>query len=267
MGLIQLSIAAIFVSAAISAVMAGAWYVQQKTANSGWVDVSWSLGVGTVAFVAAAWPVGPDWPHWRQVLVAVLVASWCLRLGSHIVRRTRAATDDPRYRNMIVQWGHNAPRRMFWFLQSQAAVGVILALSITVAAHNSNPRLRIQDVIGLAILMAAIIGEAASDRQLQTFKDDPANRNAVCDVGFWRLSRHPNYFFEWLFWLSYPMIAIDFSGHNSLGWLSLAAPACMYWVLVYVSGIPPLEDHMLRSRGDAFRAYQKRTRPFFPFPL
>jgi steroid 5-alpha reductase family enzyme len=41
----------------------------------------------------------------------------------------------------------------------------------------------------------------------------------------------------------------------------------MYWVLVHVSGIPPLEDHMLRSRGEAFRAYQKRTRAFFPWPL
>ena len=50
-------------------------------------------------------------------------------------------------------------------------------------------------------------------------------------------------------------------------WLAIAAPVCMYWVLVHVSGIPPLEDHMLRSRGEAFRVYQKRTRAFFPLPL
>src|SRR5271166_1257996 len=143
-------VVAIFVSAAMSSVMAAAWHVQQKTGNSGWVDVSWSLGVGLVAFLAAAWPVEPNWPHWRQVLVAVLAASWCLRLGLHIARRTRAATDDPRYRNMIVQWGSDAPWRMFWFLQSQAAVGVVLALSITLAAHNPDPGLRIQDVIALA---------------------------------------------------------------------------------------------------------------------
>jgi steroid 5-alpha reductase family enzyme len=67
-------------------------------------------------------------------------------------------------------------------------------------------------------------------------------------------------------WSSYPLIAIDVSGHNPYGWLALLAPACMYWVLVHVSGIPPLEEHMLRSRGEAFRAYQKRTRPFFPLP-
>lgn len=267
MSLIELAIAAIIVAAAISSVMASAWYVQRRTGNSGWVDVTWSLGVGGVAAIAAAWPVGYNGPHWRQLMVAFLAGSWCLRLGVHIAGRTRAATDDPRYRNLMVQWGSDATRRMFWFLQSQAAVGIILALSIVLAAHNPNPNLRMQDLIGLVTLLAAIVGEAISDWQLRVFKSDPANRKAVCDVGLWRWSRHPNYFFEWLSWCAYPTIAIDFAGQNLFGWLALAAPVCMYWVLVHVSGIPPLEDHMLRSRGEAFRAYQKRTRAFFPLPL
>jgi uncharacterized protein DUF1295 len=83
----------------------------------------------------------------------------------------------------------------------------------------------------------------------------------------WRWSRHPNYFFEWLCWLAYPLIAIDLAGYSPYGWLALLAPACMYWALVYVSGIPPLEEHMLRSRGETFRAYQRRTRAFFPLPV
>ena len=146
-------------------------------------------------------------------------------------------------------------------------MGIILALSIVVAAHNPNPNLRIQDLIGLTILSAAIVGEAVADQQLRTFKSDPANRKAVCDVGLWRWSRHPNYFFEWLSWLAYPIIAIDFAGQNPFGWLALAAPVCMYWVLVHVSGIPPLEEHMLRSRGEAFRALSKANASFFPLPL
>jgi steroid 5-alpha reductase family enzyme len=264
--LIQFTIATIFVAAALSSIMALAWFVHRKTGNSGWIDVTWSLGVGGVAFIATAWPLGQSWPHWRQMVVAVLAVSWCLRLGIHIATRTRAATDDPRYRNLQNRWGKGAARRMFWFLQSQAAVGIILALSIALAAQNPNPNLRLQDLIGLVILLAAIVGEAIADRQLRAFKSDPANRNAICDVGLWRWSRHPNYFFEWLLWLAYPIIAIDFAGHNPYGWLSLAAPICMYWILVHVSGIPPLEDHMLRSRGEAFRAYQKRTRAFLPLP-
>ena len=166
-----------------------------------------------------------------------------------------------------MKWGRDASRRMFWFLQSQAMVGVILAISIALAAHNPNPQWRMQDLIGLAVLMVAIAGEAIADHQLRAFKNDPDNCNAVCDIGLWRWSRHPNYFFEWLTWVAYPIIAIDLSGHNPYGWAALAAPLCMYWVLVHVSGIPPLEEHMLRSRGDVFRTYQERTRAFFPLPL
>jgi steroid 5-alpha reductase family enzyme len=265
--LLQLVIVAACVGSGLSAIMAAAWCVQQKTANSGWVDVFWTLGTGGIALVAAVFPLGQaSWPHWRQIVLAVLVACWCLRLGLHIASRTRSIVDDPRYRNLIKQWGNNAPRQMFWFLQMQAAVGVVLALSVVLAAQNSDPDIRIQDLLGAAILMIGVIGETIADRQLRAFKANSANRNAVCDVGLWRWSRHPNYFFEWLSWVGYPLVAVDLSGYNPFGWLAFIAPVCMYWVLVHVSGIPPLEEHMLRSRGDAFRAYQQRTRPFFPLP-
>jgi steroid 5-alpha reductase family enzyme len=263
----ELTLSALFVAAALSLIMASAWYIQHRSGKTGWIDTTWSLGVGGVAFFAAGWPLESDWPHGRQMIVAGLAASWCLRLGLHISGRNRSSVDDPRYRNLILQWGSDAARRMFCFLQSQAMVGVILAVSILLAAHNPNPQFRMQDLIGLAVLIVALAGEAIADRQLRAFKSDPASGNAVCDVGLWRWSRHPNYFFEWLTWVAYPIIAIDLSGCNPYGWVALAAPLCMYWVLVHVSGIPPLEDHMLRSRGDAFRAYQKRTRPFFPLPL
>jgi steroid 5-alpha reductase family enzyme len=156
---------------------------------------------------------------------------------------------------------------MFWFLQSQAAVGIVLAISAALAAQNPNPALRVQDIVGLLVLAAAVVGEAVADAQLRRFKATTQDQNSVCDIGLWRWSRHPNYFFEWLAWVAYPVIAIDFSGYNPFGWLAVLAPACMYWVLVHVSGIPPLESHMLRTRGERFRAYQLRTRPFLPFPI
>jgi len=40
----------------------------------------------------------------------------------------------------------------------------------------------------------------------------------------------------------------------------------MYYLLVHVSGIPPLEAHMARTRGQAWHDYVARTRAFFPFP-
>ena len=84
----------------------------------------------------------------------------------------------------------------------------------------------------------------------------------MCDAGLWGWSRHPNYFFEWLGWLAYPLLAIDPAAAILAG-SRCPAPAFMYWLLVYVSGIPPLEQQMLRSRGDAYRDYQARVSAFF----
>jgi steroid 5-alpha reductase family enzyme len=64
-------------------------------------------------------------------------------------------------------------------------------------------------------------------------------------------------------WWSYPIIAIG--NLQPFGWLALAAPAFMFWLLVYVSGIPPLERALLQSRGDAYRRYQARVPAFLPF--
>jgi len=267
MSLLQLIFLAVVMGLALSAIMTAAWQTQRTTGHTGWIDVFWTFGVGGVAALGSLAPLsGTHAPSERQIVVSVLIALWSLRLGAHILVRTRESGDDPRYRELIKQWGANASLRMFLQLQSQAAVGVVLALSVVLAAHNPRSTLGVADLLGIAILIGALAGEAISDWQLRRFKSDPGNRGRICEDGLWSLSRHPNYFFEWLCWLAYPLIAIDLSAANPLGWISLLAPACMYWVLVYVSGIPPLEEHMLRSRGEQFRALQARTRPFFPFP-
>ncbi len=255
-------LAAIALSLAV--LMAFAWVVQQRTGNSGWVDTIWTFAVGLVGAGSALWPFAGEGPNVRQWLVAALVAVWSLRLGTHIAIRTAGITDDPRYASFAAEWGLNAPRRMFIFLQNQALGSVPLVFSIFVAAHVPVSALRIQDVLGAVILLIGIAGEALADAQLRRFRHDPANHGKVCDVGLWRWSRHPNYFFEWFGWLAYPVIAL--SAGYTWGWASLLAPAFMYWILVHVTGIPPLEAQMLRSRGERYRAYQSRTSMFFPLP-
>jgi steroid 5-alpha reductase family enzyme len=257
----------IAVSVALSATMSGAWLVWRRTKNSGWVDTVWTFGLGAVgcagALAPSLWSGGVTA---RQALVAVLVVVWSVRLGLHIARRTAGITDDPRYGKMIADWGADASRQMFFLVQKQALVSIPLALSIVLAAWNLLPGLRVQDVLGVLVLIAGIVGEGVSDLQLRRFRADPAHRNRICDAGLWGWSRHPNYFFEWLGWLAYPLLAIDLSGAYLWGWVALVGPACMYWLLVHVSGIPPLEAHMLERRRDAFRAYQARTNAFFPAP-
>jgi len=247
-------------------IMAIAWALAVSTGKSGWIDSIWPLSVGGIGVVAALSPLPYDGPSTRQWIVAGLAAFWSLRLGSHILRRTLNGGDDPRYADLKKQWGEKSRSKLFWFVQIQAVVAVPLVVSIAVAGHNPAADLGIGDWLGIAILLIAICGESIADSQLKTFAADPANKTKVCNVGLWSLSRHPNFFFEWLGWIAYPCIAIGFDASYWQGWIALAGPAVMYWLLVHVSGIPPLEAHMLRSRGDAFKSYQLSVNAFWLGP-
>ncbi len=256
--------ALVLMAASLSILMAGAWVVQQRTGNSGWVDTIWTFSLGLVGAAGALWPIAGSPPNARQWLVAALVAIWSLRLGIHIAIRTAGISDDPRYAAFAKEWGLNAPRRMFIFLQNQALGTIPLVFAIFVAARFPSDALRLQDFFGVLILLIGIAGEALADAQLKAFRENPANKGRVCDVGLWRWSRHPNYFFEWFGWLAYPVIGL--SVDYPWGLATLLAPIFMYWILVHVTGIPPLEEQMLRSRGERYRDYQLRTSRFFPLP-
>ena len=252
------------IALSLSILMAIAWAVQQRTGNSGWVDTIWTFSVGLVGAGGALWPVAGAAPNSRQWLVAALVAIWSLRLGVHIALRTAGITDDPRYAAFAQEWGVDSPRKMFIFLQNQGFGSIPLVFAIFVAARFPHETLRLQDYLGVLILLVGILGEALADAQLKGFRTNPVNKGRICDAGLWRWSRHPNYFFEWFGWLAYPVIAI--STVYPWGWATLLAPAFMYWILVHVTGIPPLEEQMLRSRGERYRDYQARTSAFFPLP-
>ena len=243
--------------------MAFAWIVQRVTRRSGWVDTIWSLAVGAGGILAAVWP-DDGAVTGRRIAVGVLIALWSLRLAGHIAARTRDGEDDPRYADLAGQWGNLFPVYLFVFLQIQASAALILVLAVRLAAIRPGLFPAAGDVLGLALLIIAVLGEAAADAQLARFARANKGKKAVCDVGLWGWSRHPNYFFEWLGWCAWAVMAIDPAW--PWGWMTLAAPLLMYVLLVHVSGIPPLEAHMLRSRGAAFEAYRSRVNAFFPFP-
>jgi len=248
------------------AMMALAWGMRMKTGQSGWIDAIWSLSSGAAGVGLALLAMQPQSQTVRMGLAAALVALWAGRLGGHIAMRAAKGGDDPRYADLAKQWGDAFPRRLFLFLQIQALCGFGLALAVFAGAHNPRPAPDLRDLVAALILLGAILGEGLADSQLRRFAADPANKAKVCDVGLWSWSRHPNYFCEWLGWLAWPVMAIDPSGGWAWGWASLLAPALIYWLLVHASGIPPLEAHMLRSRGRAFRDYMARTNAFFPWP-
>jgi steroid 5-alpha reductase family enzyme len=247
---------------ALSLVMALGWAFQRHMRNGGWTDVFWTFGTGAACVAAAIWSA--EAPTLRQLIVAGLAGIWGLRLGLHMALRVAGAPEDRRYTEFREAWGAHFQTRMLGFLLTQAPVGALLASAVYVAAHNPAPFGQPLDYVGLSVALAALVGEAVADAQLNRFKADPKNRGGIADTGLWAWSRHPNYFFEWLSWTAYVLLAIG-PGYPQ-GWWSLTAPVLMFVVLNYGTGVPPVERSMLRSRGAAFAEYQARTSRFFPLP-
>ena len=234
------------------------WLWQRPRSNAGIVDVLWAGGVGGSAALFALLGDGDFWP---RVILAVLGGLWGTRLAMHLWKRVRGEPEDGRYQNLRAHW-HGSQFKFFLFFQFQALLIVLFSLPFLAVARNPrtwDPWM----LIGIAIWLVSVIGEAAADRQLARFRADPANRGRTCRDGLWRYSRHPNYFFEWVHWFAYVCIAIG----SPIAWLAWAGPLVMYVFLRWISGIPYTETQALRSRGDDYRAYQRSTPmliPWFP---
>lgn len=249
----------VLVTLGMSAAMAGAWLIRRWTGNAGWVDAIWTLATGAACVVYALTAGEP-----RGWLVAGLAAVWALRLGGHIVARASRGGDDPRYARLKADWGAAFELRLFRFLQLQALAGALLAMAAWLAARNPAMFPGAFDVAGAAVVIGAIGGEAVADAQLAAFRR--SGEKGVYDRGLWAWSRHPNYFFEWLVWVGIALIALDPTAGWPWGVMALLAPLYMWWLLTRVSGIPPLEAHMARTRGQAWCDYVARTSAFFPWP-
>jgi steroid 5-alpha reductase family enzyme len=249
----------------MAVVMSTAWVVQRAVGNSGWIDAFWTFGTGAAGIVAALIPfAGAEGPSARQLLAAAVVLLWAVRLGGYITLRVATSAEDARYARLRNEWGADYQRKLYLFVLPQAGASALLCVSIMAAASRPVGGLEGRDIIAAAILLVAISGEGLADAQLAAFKRAGPPKGSVCDKGLWAWSRHPNYFFEWFGWLAWPVMGLDPS--RPVSWLTLIAPLAMFGVLRFLTGVPPLEEIMLASRGDTYRAYQARTSAFLPMP-
>ncbi len=238
--------------------MFGVWLLHIRMRNASIVDVAWSAGIGILAVLYAA--LGGGDPV-RRALVALMGGIWSVRLALFLARRVASGPEDARYQAIRERWGGNTILKFLWFFLFQGVLDVVLAVPFLLVANNSTPGLTAWEFAGLAVWLVAVAGEATADAQLRAFKADARNRGGICEAGLWRYSRHPNYFFEWLVWCAIALFALG----TPWGWMGIMCPAMMLYFLLKVTGIPATETHMLATRGEAFRAYQRRTSAFVPW--
>jgi len=244
-----------------SAMMTLAWLVHLKYKNGSLGDIPWCFG--NIIFFALLTQMNKTWsmPH---IIMLSMISMWSLRQGIYLTIRIfkDIYNEDGRFKKIRKDIKSHEGAWFFLMFQFQAILQILLSSCYIACARDSNLTLGIVQILAIILFLIAFILQWVADKQLATFSHQNKNNKAVCDVGLWKYSRHPNYFFEWCIWLSFAI----FASNSPLAILAYLSPLTIYIVLNYVSGVKLSEEVSLAKRGDAYRDYMNRTSSFFPMP-
>jgi len=246
-------------AAAVGILMFVLWLIQLRTGNAAIVDVGWAGGLALLGLLYS-W-LGGGYSA-RRAIIGGMAVIWGLRLALHLLTsRVIGHPEEGRYKELRRRWKTNIPFKFFLFYEFQALLCIVLALPFLLATRNPEPFIWPLEWSALALWILAMTGETAADSQLESFKSSPANKGHTCQAGLWRWSRHPNYFFEWIIWISFALFALS----SPYGYLGFFSPALILYFLLRVTGIPATEAQAVRSRGEEYRRYQQTTSAFIPW--
>lgn len=248
----------LLISAATLLIIFGiAWFISAKISNASIVDAIWALSLPVPVIIYCTLQTGNPT---RKILLVTMALIWSLRLGSHLLKRIckHHPAEDPRYAKLRDTWKVKAQQKFFILFLFNALLVFLLSLPFYFSSSHT-PNIQVLEIIGLIIYAIGVIGETIADRQLTHFIHHH-DRSEVCQIGLWHYSRHPNYFFEAVTWFGIYL----FCAAAPHGIYTIHAPLLITYLLLKVTGIPLAEATMLRSKGDAYRAYQESTPSFLP---
>ncbi len=250
---------AILVSFAVALAVNGAFFAVAAARRTDTVtDLSYSL---TFALLAVVLPLtGAGKPV--QLVASLLVVVWAVRLGAYLFRRILRMKVDHRFDGIRE---HPLRFARFWLLQAITVAVVLLPVSYFLD-RDRPAGFGAWSAAGSALWLAGLIVEAVADAQKSAFKAREENRGRFIATGVWRWSRHPNYFGEMLVW--WGLFAYVVPVLHGAAFAVVLGPVSISLLLLFVTGIPPLERSADEKHGDdpAYREYKRRTSILVPLP-
>ena len=233
------------------------WLLSLPLRNVSIVDSLWSLMLFAAAVI---YGLGADPRAPRLAFVLWLVMLWAARLSIYITARGMGKGEDPRYQAIRARnepgFAWKSLILVFWL---QAVLAWIISLPL-LGVFASNQPIGVLDYLGILLWLTGFVFEVGGDWQLSRFKRNPANAGAVMSSGFWRYTRHPNYFGEFCIWWGFAVLAL-----SAGAWWSVAGPLLLTFLLLRVSGVRLLEKD-IGNRRPRYADYVLKTNAFFPGP-
>lgn len=244
----EIILSALFVSVAINLVMflpAFAYKTDKLT------DISYAISFAMVALVGYALSSQTS----GQLVVLILVLLWALRIGTFLFVRINKIGKDKRFDGMRENFGRFL---RFWVAQG-VSVFVILLTALLYWSEDGSA-LGWLSYLGVLVFATGLLLETTADAQKYRFNSNAANKGKWIESGVWRLSRHPNYLGEIMIWCGmYLIVFMALGGWQRL--FGLASPLFISGLLLFVSGVPPLEKSADKRWGKNvnYQHYKRRT--------
>ncbi|HUU99346.1 MAG TPA: DUF1295 domain-containing protein [Bacteroidales bacterium] len=223
------------------------------------VDLFWGFGfVVTSGFYF----LNADGLLARKVILMLLVAVWGLRLSAYLTWRNYGKGEDFRYREFRKKYGETRYRWVSFFqtfLLQGVLMWLISAPLLGAQYFGQYKPIGTLDYIGVLFWIIGFTFEAGGDFQLALFKSDPRNKGKVFDKGFWRYTRHPNYFGDSSIWWGYGFICLAAGSY-----LPVLGSVLMTVLLIKVSGVTLLEKS-LKEQKPGYKEYVEKTSAFIPW--
>jgi steroid 5-alpha reductase family enzyme len=235
------------------------WILSIILKNVSIVDLFWGFGF---VLTAGFYFIRTEGFTGRKLILLILVSVWGLRLSGYLAWRNLGKGEDYRYRQFRSKYGEN---RYWWisffqtFLLQGLLMWLISAPLLGAQFYGQNRSINILDFAGIGLWIIGFIFEAGGDFQLAAFKSDPSNKGKVLDSGFWRYTRHPNYFGDSSVWWGYGLICL---AAGSI--LPVLGSLLMTALIIKVSGVALLEKN-LKEKNPAYRDYVEKTSAFLPW--
>jgi len=235
------------------------WIISIILKNVSIADLFWGFG-----FVLANvfYFINTDGNIIRKVILLILVTIWGLRLSIYLTWRNYGKGEDFRYREFRKNYGE---KRYWWvsFFQTFLLQGVLMwlvsapLLGAQFEGADRSPGLL--DFTGILFWAIGFTFETGGDFQLARFKSDPSNKGKVLDKGFWKFTRHPNYFGDSAVWWGYGLICLSAGSY-----LPVLGSILMTALIIKVSGVALLEKS-LKDQKPQYKEYIEKTSTFIPW--
>ncbi len=240
--------------ASIIILMLLAWLSVLWKKNPAIIDVFWAIAITTSAFIFCRIDTG----NMAKLALQALLFVWAARLSGYLfLKRILPGHIDKRYIELSKDWSGSKNLGFLANFQLQGILAIIIATPFIFISQLESTQ--ISSYLAMAMVVIGIVGESIADLQLQRFNKN--TQKGVCDIGLWKYCRHPNYFFEWIIWLGFSVAGL--SVH--MGWLGLCSPLSLLLIMTMITG-PLTEKGSIKSRGNSYIAYQKKTSMFVPWP-